>query len=104
MNQHAVNMDNIDSVLATLSNKIHFLVKKGHSRLANHSSSALLSSPPPPSPHMSSSGGLVRLVTGGRGGTASLGPRRQQGLFHLLLYVTLDTKEDDPPDKVFCSE
>lgn len=100
VNQHAVNMDNVDSVLATLSNKVHFLIKKGHSRLSSRSSSSLLSPPPPPSPLMSSSGGLVRLVTGGKGGMAGLGPRKQQGHFHLLLYITLDTKEDDPPEKV----
>lgn len=99
VNQHTVNMDNIDSVLATLSNKVHFLIKKRHSRLANRSS-PLLSPPPPPSPHMSSSGGLVRLVMGGRGSTSSLGPKKHQGHFHMLLYITLDTKEDDPPEKV----
>lgn len=96
VNQHNVNMDNIDSVLATLSSKIHFLIKKGHS---NHSSPALLSPPPPPSPHVGSSGGLVRLVTGGRG-TARLGPIKQQRHLHMLLYITLDTREDDPPEKV----
>ncbi len=113
VNQHHVNIDNIDSVLATLSNKIHFLIKKGHrghSHMVPDSSSpinaaaALLSPPPPPSPRMGSLGGLVRLVAGGRkGGGTGDAARRQWRHLHMLVYITLDVKEDDPPEKV-CQE
>ena len=112
VNQHHVNIDTIDSVLATLSNKIQFLVKKSHRHSLRGSdysaaASALLSPPPLPSPRMGSSGGLVRLVAGGRGSTASGGSagggaRKQWRHLHMLLYITLDVKEDDPPEKV-CS-
>ena len=101
-----MNIDNIDAVLATLSNKIQFLVKKGQWHSPDHASpahaaAALLSPPPPPSPHMGSSGGLVRLVAGGRSGGGGLaGGRRKQRHLHMLLYITLDVKEDDPPEKV----
>ena len=107
VNEHHVNIDNVDSVLATLSNKIHFLVKRGsrHSyKASNHSpvaAAVLLSPPPLPSPRMGSSGGLVRLVAGGRGSVlAGGGARKRWRHLHMLLYITLDVKEDDPPEKV----
>ena len=108
VNGHYVNMDNIDSVLATLSSckTLELLLKKGHSHTphsysaaASSSSSTALLSPPQTPSH----GGLVRLVAGGRGAGGALRPRqfrRPHRHVHLLLYITLDTKEDDPPDEV----
>jgi len=108
VNGHFVNMENVDSVLATLTSckTLELLVKKGHTHTPHSyspatgaSSSSVLLSPPQTPSH----GGLVRLVSGGRGAGGALRPRqfrRPHRHPHLLLYVTLDTKEDDPADEV----
>lgn len=109
INGDHINMDNVDSVLATLSSckTLQLLVKKGHahsphsySAATSSSSSVALLSPPQTPSH----GGLVRLVAGGRGARGVLSPQRLRKPPrhpHLLLYITLDTNEDDPPEKVY---
>ena len=86
MNGQVVDMGNIASALSSASGDLTLLIRKlrPHSPTPSH----------PPHPHS----GLVRLVTGGRG-VVQAHKQAFSSHPHVLLYLTLNTKEEDPPDK-----
>eukprot|EP00731_Ephydatia_muelleri_P030885 Em0022g399a len=83
VNGHCVDMSNVDSVLSGVIDEVQLMVRK-------HSLQLPLS-PDPGSPSLS------KLVAGSKVTLRSLS-HSLRSLPHLLLYLTLDTREDDHPD------
>ena len=94
INGHSVSLVNADSIVRSFSDELVLIVKKNHLH-----SSTLTSTPSHRHLHTSSQrSSLVKLVSGGlKKSHSSHYPSPPP---HLLLYVTLETEEDDPADKV----
>jgi hypothetical protein len=94
VNGHSVNLDNANSIIRTASeDELVLIVKK-----SSHHSSTLTSTPAHHHLHTPShQSGLVRLVSGKR---PSHRHHSHPSPPHLLMYLTLDTNEEDPANKV----